>query len=50
MLPTGANGALAHPERQPMEPCSAILARTKGLEPITDDNMGTEWRYMFGFE
>jgi spermidine synthase len=34
----------------PLEPCSSILARTAGREPITDDNMGTEWRYPLGFE
>ena len=28
-----------------IEPCPSILAKTAGLEPITDDNMGTEWRY-----
>ncbi|SPK73241.1 putative Spermidine synthase (Putrescine aminopropyltransferase) [Cupriavidus taiwanensis] len=27
-----------------MEACPRILARTAGLAPITDDNMGTEWR------
>jgi SAM-dependent methyltransferase len=27
-----------------MEACPRILARTVGLTPITDDNMGTEWR------
>jgi predicted membrane-bound spermidine synthase len=49
-LTTGANGAIAHPDQQPMEPCSVILARTAALQPITDDNMGTEWRYALGFE
>lgn len=28
-----------------IEDCSSILANTADLEPITDDNMGTEWRY-----
>lgn len=27
-----------------LESRDAILTRTEGLEPITDDNMGTEWR------
>lgn len=27
-----------------MEACPRILARTAGLTPITDDNMGSEWR------
>ena len=37
-------------EQTPIEPCSSIIARTAGKEPITDDNMGTEWRYPFGLE
>jgi hypothetical protein len=32
------------------EPCSAILARTAGRAPVTDDNMGTEWRFIYGLE
>jgi len=27
----------------PLESCRSILARTGGLTPITDDNMGEEW-------
>jgi hypothetical protein len=37
------------PSRQ-LEPCPEIVARTAGLEPITDDNMGSEWRIVFGLE
>mgnify|MGYP006283476225 CR=1 FL=1 len=33
-----------------METCASVLARTKGLEPVTDDNMGTEWRVPLGLE
>ncbi|MCO5398522.1 spermidine synthase [Ralstonia soli] len=29
-----------------MEDCSRVLARTAGLVPVTDDNMGTEWRHV----
>jgi hypothetical protein len=29
-----------------MENCPRILARTAGLRPVTDDNMGTEWRHL----
>lgn len=29
------------PDRQ-LEPCPEIVARTAGVEPITDDNMGSE--------
>ena len=38
-----------HNER-PIEPCPDVLARTKGKEPVTDDNMGSEWRYSLGLE
>ena len=41
---TPRNGA------QPIEPCPEILARTAGKQPVTDDNMGSEWRYPLGFE
>ncbi len=37
-------------ELTPIEPCSSILAHTAGKQPITDDNMGTEWRYPLGLE
>ena len=37
------------PGRQ-LEPCPEIVARTAGLEPISDDNMGSEWRIVFGLE
>jgi spermidine synthase len=37
-------------ELTPIEPCSSILARTAGKQPITDDNMGSEWRYPLGLE
>ena len=32
-----------------IEDCADILARTAGVTPITDDNMGTEWRTILGF-
>jgi predicted membrane-bound spermidine synthase len=32
------------------ESCPAILARSSGLLPMTDDNMGTEWRYALGLD
>ena len=28
-----------------MERCESVLERTPELPLITDDNMGTEWRY-----
>ena len=33
-----------------IEGCPDVLARTAGRTPITDDNMGTEWRHYFGLE
>jgi hypothetical protein len=35
---------------RPIEPCPDIMARTAGKLPITDDNMGTEWRQPLGLE
>lgn len=40
----------AHGPDAAIERCPAILARTAGLEPVTDDNMGTEWRFALGLE
>jgi spermidine synthase len=37
-------------EPRPIEPCSDILARTAGEQPVTDDNMGSEWRFSLGLE
>jgi hypothetical protein len=33
-----------------LERCPEILARTAGRAPITDDNMGSEWRFVYGLE
>ena len=35
---------------RPIEPCPDILARTAGKQIVTDDNMGSEWRYSLGLE
>ena len=40
----------ARDETRPIEPCPDILARTAGKPPVTDDNMGSEWRYSLGLE
>jgi hypothetical protein len=40
----------AHAQGRPIEPCPDILARTVGKRPVTDDNMGNEWRYFLGLE
>jgi spermidine synthase len=36
--------------QQLIEDCPHVLARTAGISPVTDDNMGTEWRYPLGLE
>jgi hypothetical protein len=33
-----------------IEACAEILARTAGEQPVTDDNMGSEWRCSLGLE
>jgi spermidine synthase len=35
---------------RPIELCRDILARTAGKAPVTDDNVGSEWRYSLGLE
>jgi spermidine synthase len=40
----------ARNEERPIEPCPELLVRTAGERPVTDDNMGTEWRAFFGSE
>jgi hypothetical protein len=32
------------------EDCRSILSRTAAINQITDDNMGTEWRFYLGLE
>ena len=32
-------------ETRSIEPCPDILVRTSDKRPVTDDNMGTEWRH-----
>jgi predicted membrane-bound spermidine synthase len=36
--------------RHIIEGCPDILARTEDRPPVTDDNMGTEWRYYLGLK
>jgi hypothetical protein len=38
------------PEGKYVERCASVLARTAGFAPITDDNMGTEWRSNLGIK
>jgi SAM-dependent methyltransferase len=37
-------------KERPIERCSDILSRTAGQLPVTDDNMGSEWRHFLGLE
>jgi spermidine synthase len=37
-------------EPRKIEACADILTRTAGRQPVTDDNMGNEWRYSLGLE
>jgi hypothetical protein len=37
----------ARAPRDSIEPCAKVLARTAGQELVTDDNMGTEWTYLW---
>lgn len=34
----------------PLELCTSVLRRTAGKKAVTDDNMGTEWRYPLGLD
>lgn len=38
------------PDSAQIEDCHAVLVRTAGEIPVTDDNMGTEWRHYLGLE
>jgi spermidine synthase len=40
----------ARDEMRPIEACSDILSRTAGRRQVSDDNMGSEWRYALGLE
>jgi spermidine synthase len=44
-----ADPAVPSPKRM-IEWCSDIERRTEGLEPFTDDNMGSEWRRVLGLD
>ena len=49
-LQASFNSGAASGRDTPIETCSHILGRTAHLAPVTDDNMGTEWRYFWGWE
>ena len=40
----------ARDEPRPIEVCADVLSRTAGQRPVTDDNMGSEWRTSLGLE
>lgn len=46
-LPSTATGGNAD---SLVELCANVNARSAGFEPVTDDNMGTEWRHALGLE
>ncbi len=39
-----------HASANMIEGCPDLVARTADRMPVTDDNMGTEWRYNLGFD
>ena len=49
-LPAYANVTSPGADKRPMESCASILTRTVGMRTVTDDNMGTEWRYPLGLD
>jgi len=49
-LETAFKPGVALDRDSPIELCSQILARTEHQPAVTDDNMGTEWRYFWGWE
>ncbi len=50
MIPAYAHRLSPDPARQPLESCSSVMRRSAGANPVTDDNMGTEWRYPLGLD
>lgn len=44
-LPDDASSTSIPPEKRRLESCESLMARVPALPLITDDNMGTEWRY-----
>lgn len=40
----------ARVDERPIEPCPDLLMRTAGKRPVTDDNMGSEWRHVMGLD
>ncbi len=49
-LAAGADLIDANSAKRPMESCRSLLGRVGGAQAVTDDNMGTEWRYPLGLD
>jgi spermidine synthase len=49
-IPAYANFVSNVPAAQPLESCANVIMRNTSHRPITDDNMGTEWRYPLGLD
>ena len=49
-IPGEIGDARVPADKKRAEDCTSVLSRTAGRMLITDDNMGTEWRYPLGLE
>jgi SAM-dependent methyltransferase len=49
-IPGYARVLSSNPAKQPLEACANVMRRNAGAVPVTDDNMGTEWRYPLGLD
>lgn len=49
-IAVAASARSTDPDLVPLEPCASVLYRTVGKKRVTDDNMGTEWRYPLGLD
>jgi spermidine synthase len=49
-LQTSLSVPAASGAERPIEACSQILERTADKQPVTDDNMGSEYRHTLGME
>jgi spermidine synthase len=47
-MPNDERDPAIAPSGKRVEDCSSVLNRTAEFEPITDDNMGTEWQWNLG--
>jgi spermidine synthase len=47
-LAASAGRKLPQPDQRPIESCANVISRASAIATVTDDNMGTEWRYPLG--